>query len=31
MSLDDVNFGKELESLSGIGDLSATKTVPIKS
>ena len=26
MSLDDVYFGKELESLLGIGDLSATKT-----
>ena len=26
MSLDEVDFGKELESLRGIGDLSATKT-----
>ena len=26
MSLDEVDFGKELESLRGIGDLTATKT-----
>ena len=26
MSLDEVDFGEELESLRGIGDLSATKT-----
>ena len=26
VSLDDVDFGKELESLTGIGDLSVTKT-----
>ena len=25
MSLDEVDFGKELESLRGIGDLSASK------
>ena len=26
MSLDEVDFGKESESLHGIGDLSASKT-----
>ena len=26
MSLDEGDFGKEVESLCGIGDLSATKT-----